>query len=482
MRAARWVLLAALAPLALRAQEVVLVSVNPATSAVSSIPAIGYNWGQVAAGDTKEVVFEAQNISAAPITITNITVSGPNAPYFNETLHTSSIPAGGWPVSLAGDMEIWVDFPAPPSGIAMPVPGSYSATLNVTYTDTSLATNTVSVNLLATVVPAPTVTVDPPCTGPDVNHNISFGKILQGTQATCNLYVLNPPGNAALPVTLSGTGFTASFGSGMTVGSGLSASATLTFTAGAASTFSGTLTVGTRTYALSGVGYSQPLPAPVFTFDRPTVRSGEQHTLAIGLATPSPVTASGFVTLAFAPTVSAESDDVAVVFVATSQRVVSFTVNKGDSALTLNGQPNVVFGTGTTAGRITFTVNAGAYGITGQTSTTLTVAPAAITIIQASATSLINELDVLVSGFDNTYTAGPMSFTFYDTNGKPIGSPITADFSANFSAFYQGQAGGSTFLMHVMFPVTGSVATVGSVQASLNNAAGSVSTGSLAFP
>jgi hypothetical protein len=475
MTAARWALLAALAgfaPITLQAQEVVLVSANPANAVVSSIPTAGYNWGQVAAGDTAEVVFEAQDISAGQITIVNISVTGPNAINFNETEHTSSTP---YVVPPGGNMEIWVDF----SGTAI---SSYSATLNVTYTDSSLATTTISVNLLATVVPSPTVTVDPPCTGPDVNHNISFGRILAGTEATCNLYVLNPPGNAALQVILSGAAFTSSFGSGMTVGPGLSAAATLTFTAGTANSFAGTLTVGTRTYTLAGVGYSQPLPTPVWTFDSTTIRSGEQHTMAIDFATPSPVTASGFVTLTFAPTVSAVSDDVSVVFVATSQRVVSFTVNAGDSALTLNGQPNIVFGTGTTAGNITFTINAGAYGITGQTNTTLTVAPATISLTQTSATSRANDLDVVVTGFDNTYTAGPMSFTFYDTNGNPIGGAVTADFSSSFSAFYQGDVGGSTFLMRVSFPVTGNVATVGSVEATLNNAAGSVSTGSLAFP
>ncbi len=475
MTAARSALLAALAmlaPLALRAQEVVLVSVNPANAVVSSIPAAGYDWGQVAAGDTAEQVLEAQNISTGQITIVNISVTGPNAINFNETRHTSSTP---YVVPPGGNMEIWVDF----SGTAI---SSYSATLNVTYTDTSLVTTTISVNLLATVVPSPTVRVDPPCTGPDVNHNISFGRILQGRQATCNLYVLNPPGNAALPVMLSGAAFTSSFGSGIAVGSGLTASATLTFTAGAASNFSGTLTVGTRTYTLSGTGYSPALPAPVWTFDSTVFRSGEQHTLAIGFATPSPVTTTGFVTLTFAPTVSAVSDDVSVVFVATSQRVVSFTVNAGDSALTLNGQPSIVFGTGTTAGHITFTVNAGAYGIMGQANTTLTVAPAPIALTQTSATSRTNDLDVVVTGFDNTYTAGPMSFTFYDTSGNPIGGAITADFSSSFSAFYQGQIGGSTFLMRVSFPVTGNVATVGAVEATLNNAAGSVSTGRLAFP
>ena len=245
--------------------------------------------------------------------------------------------------------------------------------------------------------------------------------------------------------------------------------------------FCRTLTVGTRTYALAGVGYAQALPAPVWIFDSTTFRSGEQHTLAIGFATPSPLTTTGFVTLTFAPTVSAVSDDVAVVFVSTSQRVVSFTVNTGDTALTLNGQPTIVFGTGTTAGH---NLRESTPGLRhhGTDHTTLTVAPAPISLTGTSATSRANDLDVVVTGFDNTYTAGPMSFTFYDTNGKAIGGAISADFSSSFSAFYQGQIGGSTFLMRVSFPVTGNVATVGSVAATLNNAAGSVSTGRLAFP
>jgi hypothetical protein len=469
-------LLLFLLALALRAQEVELVSVNQATTAESSIPAAGYNWGQVAAADIVEVRFHARNLSLGQVTIVNITVSGPDAVNFNETAHTSStpyvIPPGGGPGSV---MAIFVDF----SGTAI---SSYNATLSVTYTDSSSASTTLSVNLLATVVPAPTLSTGPPCMGPDFNRNISFGRVLQTSQVVCPLFIANPPNTQPLTVSLAGSGFTSSFGSSMTVGSGLSATASLTFTPSTASSFSGTLTVGTRTYTLSGIGFSQPLPTPVWTFDSTTFLSNEQHTLSIGFATPSPVAASGFVTLAFTPSVAAVSDDVAVDFVATSQRVVSFTVAAGATTLSLNGKPNIIFGTGTTAGKIVFTINPGVYGIAGNAATTLTVAPAPITPIAASATSRANDLDLVVTGFDNTYTAGPMSFTFYDRNGNQMGVPISADFSSSFGAFYHGQSGGSAFLMRVSFPVTGDASLVGSVQATINNAAGSYHTGSLAFP
>jgi len=175
------------ASLALRAQEVELVSVNPATAVESPIPASGYDWGQVAAGDTVEVRFHARNLSAGTITITNISVTGPNAINFNETLHTSStpygVPPGGGPASV---MAIFVDF----SGTAI---SSYSATLNVTYDDANGNIFTVSANLLATVIPAPTISVGPPCTGPDANKNIGFGRALEGSQVICALYIQNPP-------------------------------------------------------------------------------------------------------------------------------------------------------------------------------------------------------------------------------------------------------------------------------------------------
>jgi hypothetical protein len=89
-------------------------------------------------------------------------------------------------------------------------------------------------------------------------------------------------------------------------------------------------------------------------------------------------------------------------------------------------------------------------------------------------------LDVVISGFDNTYSIGGMSFAFVDRSGAAIAS-IPADFSTDFQTFFKGQTG-SSFLMRASFPVTGDVSQVGGVTVMLNNSAGVITTPSLKFP
>jgi hypothetical protein len=238
--------------------------------------------------------------------------------------------------------------------------------------------------------------------------------------------------------------------------------------------------VGTRIYTLAGTGFSPPLSSLVWNFDSSNIGSGEQHTLSLQLSAPATVSAAGSITLTFSPSIKTVTDDTAVRFVATSTRVASFAVNVGATAITLNAQPNIVFSTGTTAGTLTFTVNSGIYGLSGSPSTSVTTAPAPVALASSAATSRANELDVVISGFDNTYSIGGMSFAFVDRGGAAIAS-IPANFSADFQTFFKGQNGGS-FLMRVSFPVTGDVSQVGGVTVVLNNAAGVVTTPSLQFP
>jgi hypothetical protein len=93
-----------------------------------------------------------------------------------------------------------------------------------------------------------------------------------------------------------------------------------------------------------------------------------------------------------------------------------------------------------------------------------------------------SNLQVVVTGFDNSYTAGPMSFTFYDRAGSPVASGIQSDFSSNFRSFYQGKTLGSAFLVRITFPVTGDATSIGGMDATLSNAAGSVHTQRIGFP
>ena len=90
-------------------------------------------------------------------------------------------------------------------------------------------------------------------------------------------------------------------------------------------------------------------------------------------------------------------------------------------------------------------------------------------------------LDITVTGADNTYSTGAMSFSFFDTSGNAIGSAVSSDFTSAFKTYYGGQTAGSGFVALVSFPVTGSVATIGAVTVTLTNAAGLATTGSLTF-
>src|SRR5205807_6439476 len=133
---------------------------------------------------------------------------------------------------------------------------------------------------------------------------------------------------------------------------------------------------------------------------------------------------------------------------ATGTRILPFSFKQGDTQISLNGQTGAVFQTGTTAGTITFMLAPSGFQFEGDPTTTLTVSPSAIGIDSASATRRANDLDVEVIGYDNTYTAGAMSFTFYDTSGNTVKpGPIQADFTSAFKLYFATQSAGSAFLM-----------------------------------
>lgn len=460
---ARLFCLLAFASLSLQAQ-IALYSLSGITpSPLGSV----YGYGQVAAGDLKDVRFRAVNTGTTAITITLIKVLNTGGAGFS-IVNSSSTPLG---VSAGGSIDFFVRF----SATAVT---SYSATLQV-----GTVSNTVSAILLATVVPAATLSVAAPCTGPDANATISFGRIVQGSQQNCAISIQNPFPQALTvsPLTVTGAAFTTTSPSSVTIAAGQSASFAIQFSPAAAASSSGTLIVGARTYTLAGTGFLSPLPSLIWTFDSKTMASGEQHTLSLQLSAASPVAASGSVILSFVPLAGVVTNDTAVQFVATSKRIASFTVSAGETAIKLNGQPNIVFSTGTTAGKLTFTADPGIYGLSGDPSISFTLSPSSVAILSSSASRRLNDLDVAVSGFDNTYSVGSMSFSFFDRSGGAI-TTLPADFASSFRAFFLNQTAGSAFLMRVTFPVTGDASQVGGVEVLLNNTVGAIRTPRLNFP
>jgi hypothetical protein len=459
----RWLPLAFLLPAAAHAQLSLLAYTGTTDVPVTTV----YGYGQIAQGDTKDVVFRALNSSASTaVTITRLAIAGTGFSIVN----SPSTPIGVAPLSTR---EFTVR-------VTNTGGNCCNATLQVI-----TASQTLSVLLSATFVPAATVSVASPCSGPDPQKVITFGRAPQGAQVTCTFTLLNANTQALTvsPISVTGAAFATNQASSATIPAGQAITFPVTFTASASNVFAGALLAGARSFALDGTGYSAPLSAPAITLDSTLISSNEQHTLTAKLPQASAFNASGTLTLAFTPTGTAVTEDSAVRFVSTGTRVMSFTVAQGSSDLLFNGQRTLIFSTGTTAGTITLTFDSLAYGISGNANTAITIAPAPVALTSASVTRRVSDLDVVVQGFDNTYSLGRMSFTFYDASGNVISAPIAADFSAAFANFFHAQTTpGSTFLMRVTFPVSGDATLIKSADVTLANSAGSVKTQKLNFP
>jgi hypothetical protein len=456
-RKLRIMILAACLPIALRA-DITLYTVSGTTETVA--PSV-FGFGQVALGDTKDVLFRAKNTGSAAIAITKLAMSGSGFSIVN----SATIP-----------------FTLSP-GSALDFTMRFSGTIVTSYT-ANLLVNSTQVLLAASVVQAPDLTVALPCTGPDAQRTIAFGKSQQGVAVSCNVTLKNNYTSAlnVAPISVTGAEFSTTQASLATIPAGQSVSFAVKFTPGASGAFSGTLAAGARTYTLGGSGLTPALIAPVLTFDNTNASSNEQHTLTMRLPTAASSAASGTVTLAFKPTNTAVADDTAIQFVAAGKRTIPFTITQGSTSALLNGQPSAIFSTGTTAGRITFTVDAGAAGMAGDPTVSINLASLPIALTAASATRRVNDLDITISAFDNTYSAGAMSFAFFDRSGVALGSSIAANFASNFQSFFQAQPTGSAFQMKVTFPVTGDATLIGGVEVTFTNSAGTSKTQRLNFP
>jgi len=447
-------LLAGLLPLAASAQTIYSVDSGGAETPVGSV----YNVGSVAAGVSKSTVFRVRNPGNSAIPVTKLALSGTN---FTIT-KPLSLPAN---IAPGNFLDVDVEF----LGGA---PAQYSANFQF---------NSISVLVLATSVPAASLSLLSGCTGPDpATSTIDFGRVQVGQTGTCTVSLLNGNSQAlTVAASVSGLGFKMTAQSFALPPSG-SASFNITFTPGTGAQFSGVLTVDARSFPLTGAGLNPALPTPMLLFDNPAPQSGQQITLKMRLPSASPIAASGSVNLAFQPDAVQNIGDTAVVFVATGARSVPYAIKPGDTQVLLDGQAGAVFQTGTTSGRLTFTVS-GNVPIASDPTTFLTLPAAAMAVENATATRRAGSLDVQVSGFDNTYSAGSMSFTFYDLAGNRIG-PVPADFLSDFHAYFRSAPGtGSTFQMRVSFPVTGDSGQISAVDVQLANSVGTTSIIQLPF-
>lgn len=456
----RALLLAALAPIAARAQLAIFVVL----SGPSEIPAgTSYDFGRVAQGDTKDVRFRLRNTGTGALEIALVSVTGPG-------FRVTNRPSLPFPIATGAFQDITVRFEAA-------APALYNATLQV---------NTTRLALLATSVPGASLSITSGCAFSGLAA-IEFGRIPLGQTKTCGFSVGNP---APLPLTISTFRVTGAGFQGvsdvllpLTIPAGGAASFSITFIPPAMGAFAGALTLETRTYSLSATVFEPALPTPILEFDRPAPQSAQQVRLTMRLPSPATTAASGLVNLSLTPDNPLIASDPAIVFLATGARSVPFSIAAGQTQALLAGQPSATFQTGTTAGRIQFTVTGVSQGIAGDATTTISIAPALVGVETATGVRRPGALDVQIVGFDNTYAAGPMTFAFYDRSGRPIpGGSLRADFSTDFRAFFLRSPAGSAFRLLLSFPVTGDAAAVGSVDVELFNAAGRTVIERVGFP
>ncbi len=312
---------------------------------------------------------------------------------------------------------------------------------------------------------------------------ISFGQIVGGTNGTAALTftVSNPQTTisaVSVPtLTVTGTGFALSGAPALpaSIQPGSSITFKVVFSGNTTGTYTGTLAIGTRLFSLTGQSITSPLPDISFQLDQPTLTSAQQVHLAVQLASASTVSAIGTLTMQFTPAVAGITDDPAVNFTATSGRNLQISVANAAQSATYNSQTPITFQTGATAGTITFTAT---FPNKAPYSQSFTVTPAQINITASKAVRQSPNLVVTLSGYDNTYTAGKLSFNFYDTTGKLLtATPIAVDATSAFHQyFFTTSKVGGAFSVQASFPLTGAdVSQVGKVAVSLINSAGSTS-------
>ncbi|HEX3683723.1 MAG TPA: choice-of-anchor D domain-containing protein [Bryobacteraceae bacterium] len=470
--------------------------------------------------------------ASAPINFGNIAVGSSQAFTFtltNQSTGTISVPA----IALQTEQFAVSPFSLDTSNVPTSLAGSASATFTVTFAPQPTAAGTAvaetatlvvgpnSYGLQGTALPAPGTPVGSDgiqvtCTDETGAHcqatgtTIPMGPDPNTMSLTFTVANPNPAGTAFATLTaqpalssMSAADFTiqnitlAPYASGVTGASSTFAAGTsitiqpgwavtfqIAFSPAQAASATATLTIATGiTYNLTGKAPA-PLNLTLMCGASPcsgqTFTSQQQVQATLQWANTASASVPGAVdlTLSFSSAVSGIKTDPAIAFITPVQgstlNQISFTQNSPTGTFS-NGQSQFAFQTGTTAGTITIT----ATGLENQTQTwSFDILPAKVQITSVNAQQQASNVVVTIDGYDNTYSAGELSFTFYNATGQVI-SPgaITVNAASNFKQyFFDSNQGGGVFALQATFPVNGDVTQVSSVTAAISNSVGSTST------
>lgn len=285
-----------------------------------------------------------------------------------------------------------------------------------------------------------------------------FGRIPENQTLT---QVMTLSNRASLPVTVSAVSISgAAFSivgavpSPLVIAAGQSYSFTVQFAPTNPTPFTGTLSIGVQSITLTGIGYAPPFPNVSLAFNVATLGNQQQDQVEVNLSAAAPYASTGTLTMAFTPSSSASAVDDALVFAATGGTNLTISFAEGAQAGTYNDVSAFTFQTGTTAGTLTFTFTM--EGISPVTQT-FTLSPSVVQISTGNGQWLAPSLVVNLTGYDNSYSAGNMVFTFYDSNGNVLTQgAVTLNAAQTFQQYFTSETGnGGAFALQANFPVTG---------------------------
>jgi hypothetical protein len=422
------------------------------------------NVGTTGPGDTIITRFRVRNMGGGPVVLQMLSLSG-------EGFSIQSAPSLPYTLSPyvgpASETEIDTNFT--PTIIA-----TYSATL---------AINSVSIVLQGTAAPTATVTLTSGGTPLSPGAAVNFGSVAVGTTQTQG-FVLSNSGTVNITVgslAVSGAGFQGPIGitAPVQLGPGQTASFQISFSPASGTLAQGVLTIDTQTFKLTGQGLNPPLPSASIVFASSIGASAQQNSISIPLARASQVSGNGTLTLAFQSSVTGVSDDPAIQFLSGPLRVATVSISAGATSAEIGGQASMAFQTGTTAGTITFTL---ALNDSGTQQSKLTISPSPIILDSFTAVRQYGALDVAFAGFDNTYSASQLAFTFYDLKGLPLSQgAIDVDAAGSFQQYFASTQAGGSFALLATFPVTGDATQIGFVSAQVTNSAGATTAQQIPF-
>ncbi|MBM3745163.1 MAG: choice-of-anchor D domain-containing protein [Acidobacteria bacterium] len=407
--------------------------------------------GKVETGARRELGLRVRNSGLAAVRLEALSVAGVGFAVLSNVQLPRALEAGA-----ALDFAVWFQPRAP---------GDYSAVLSV---------NTQSFLLRAVAAPGPVVWLEQGDRREalDSETPVGFSGVEQGTAGRRRFWIENPHSvGLEAAVSVQGASFRGPVGlaSPVALGPGESATFEVVFEPSQAGAQTGLLEVNQRAFRLQGTGVAPPFPRPSILLDPPEAASGRNVRIVIRLDSTARAGGSGEARISFEPALPHLPDDPAIGFSAGASRRAAFAVAAGQDIGLFNQLQEIGLQTGTTAGRITITALLGEH----REQAILDIRPLTVVIDSLKATRGSFNLEVSVSGFDNTRSVGQVAFSFFDTAGQILApGRIAIDAAGEFRRYFESSSLGGVFALRAGFPVTGEVSAVAAVEVEITNSAG----------